>query len=197
MIPVGYEHPAVTVNGQSLTYFWRIKSSGFAGIAAGSVTHSFVYDQTDVVGTEGNYIPSLYDGTTFTWHNGTTTDINIATNTISDWAAPTNSMDFLDADYTAGDNAFGVPLKFYSIANSAWNLNTTWSNTSGGPAVPAGAVEGVNFPGPNSIVIIENNHTVNLTANQRCASLQIHTGSVLDIYTWSGSVFSMVLNNPG
>jgi len=53
-------------------------------------------------------------------------------------------------------------LSFTVIANSAWNLNTTWSYTSGGAAVPAGAVEGVNFPGPNSIVIIENNHTVNL-----------------------------------
>ena len=90
-----------------------------------------------------------------------------------------------------------APLKFYSIANSAWNLNSTWSYSSGGPAVPAGAVEGINFPGPNSIVVIENNHTVNLTADQRCASLQIQSGSVLDIYTWTGSIFSMVLNSPG
>ena len=197
IIPVGYEHPAVTINGQSLTYFWRIKSSGFTGIAINSVTHSFVYDQSDVVGTESNYIPSLYDRTLFTWNSGLTTNINTATNTISDWSSPTNSTNYLDADYTAGDNAFGVPLKFYSIANSAWNLNTTWSYTSGGPAVPAGAVEGVNFPGPNSVVIVENNHTVNLTANQRCASLQIHTGSTLDIYTWSGSTFSMVQSSPG
>ena len=62
--------------------------------------------------------------------------------------------------------------------------------------MPAGAVEGINFPGPNSIVIIENNHTVNLTADQRCASLQIQAGSILDIYTWTGSVFSMVMSHP-
>ena len=195
--PVGYEHPAVTTNGQSLTYFWRVKSSGFTGIVANSVTHSFLYDQSDVVGTEGNYIPSLYNRTLFTWNNGLAADINTGSNIISDWTSPANSKDFLDADYTAGDAAFGTPLKFYSIANSAWNLNTTWSHISGGVAVPAGAVEGVNFPGPNSIVIIENNHTVNLTSDRRCASLQIATGSVLDIYTWSGSVFSMVQNTTG
>ena len=197
VVPVGYEHPAVTTNGQSLTYFWRVKSSGFTGIAANSVTHSFVYDQSDVVGTEGNYIPSLYNRTLFTWNNGLSSDINTSTNIISDWSSPSSSKDFLDADYTAGDAAFGTPLKFYSIANSAWNLNTTWSYTSGGTAVPAGASQGINFPGPNSIVIIENNHTVNLTANQSCASLQIAAGSILDIYTWSGSVFSMVQNNSG
>jgi len=196
IIPVGYEHPSTTVNGQSLTYFWRIKSSGFVGIPANSVTHTFVYDQLDVVGTESNYIPSVYNRATYTWNNGVAANINTGTNTISDWAAPTNSRAFLDGDYTAGDACFGTPTKFYSIASSAWNLNTTWSYTSGGAAVPAGAVAGVNFPGPNSVVVIENNRTVNLTATQNCASLQIQTGSTLDIYTWTNSTFGMVLNHP-
>jgi hypothetical protein len=198
VIPVGYEHPSSTTNGQSLTYFWRVTSSGFSGIAANSVTHSFTYDQSDVVGTESNYTPSLYTRNDYTWRSGTNANppINITNNLIVDWTTPTNSTNFLDADYTAGDASFGTPLTFYSIANSAWNLNTTWSYTSGGPAVPAGAVEGVNFPGPNSIVIIESNHTVNLTANHSCASLEIQSGSTLDIYTWTGSVFSMVLSHP-
>ncbi|MCJ7448505.1 MAG: hypothetical protein MUO72_12520 [Bacteroidales bacterium] len=198
IIPVGYEHPSTTTNGQSLTYFWRVTSSGFSGIAANSVTHSFTYDQSDVVGTESNYIPAQYTRNDFTWRPGTNTNppIDIANNLITDWTTPTNSTNFLDADYTAGDASFGTPLTFYSIASSAWNLNTTWSYTSGGPAAPAGAVEGVNFPGPNSIVIIENNRTVNLTANHSCASLQIQSGSTLDIYTWTGSIFSMVLSQP-
>jgi hypothetical protein len=201
VIPVGYEHPATTVNGQSLTYFWSIKSTGFVGIPANSVTHSFVYDQIDVAGTETNYTPSVYNRLTFTWNNGLPANINTTSNTISDWSSPANSMDFLDGDYTAGDNAtgggtFGTPLKFYSRASSAWNLNTTWSYTSGGPAVPAGAVAGVNYPGPNSIVIIENANRVNLTAVHTCASLQISAGSVLDIYTYATSVFSMVLSYP-
>ncbi len=196
--PVGYEHPSTTTNGQSLTYFWRVRSSGFSGIAPGSVIHQFTYSQTDVVGNENNYIPVLYTREDFTWRLGTNSNppINITNNTITDWTTPSSSADYLDADYTAGDASFGTPRTFYSIASSAWNLNTNWSYTSGGPAVPAGAVAGVNYPGPNSIVIIENNRTVNLTANHSCASLQIQAGSVLDIYTWTGSVFSMVLSHP-
>ena len=201
VIPVGYEHPATTQNGQSLSYFWSVKSSGFVGIPANSISHTFIYDQTDVTGTEAIYIPSVYNRTLYNWNNGLAANINIGSNTISVWSLPTNSSSFLDGDFTAGDNttglgAFGSPKKFYSIASSAWNLNTTWSYSSGGPAVPAGAVAGVNFPGANSIVIIENNNTVNLTATANCASLQIQAGSILDIYTWTGSVFSSVLSYP-
>ena len=29
VIPVNFEHPNVTTTGRSLTYFWRVKSSGF------------------------------------------------------------------------------------------------------------------------------------------------------------------------
>lgn len=198
VVPVGYEHPSTTVKGQSLTFFWRVKSSGFSGIGAGSVIHSFNYDQSDVIGAEGSYVPALYTRNDYTWRAGTNSNppINTSTNAITDWTTPTNSTNFLDADYTAGVSAFGTPVKFYSIASAAWNLNTTWSYTSGGPAVPAGTTAGVNYPGPNSIVIIENNRTVTLNANQSCASLQIQGGSTLDIYTYSGSVFSMVLSHP-
>jgi autotransporter-associated beta strand protein len=206
--PVGYEHPATVVNNQSLKYFWRIKSSGFVGIPANSVTHTFVYNQTDVAGTEANYIPSLYNRTTYAWNNGTTANppINTVTNTITDWAAPTNSKAFLDADYTAGDNttgggAFGAAVKFYSIAGTSvtpagWNSSLTWSHTSGGAAIGGASTTGVSYPGPNSIAVIENNHYILLSANDSCASLQIQAGSTLDIYTYTGSVFSMVQSYP-
>ena len=199
VIPVGYEHPATTVNGQSLTYFWSIKSSGFTGIPANSVTHTFVYDQTDVVGTEANYIPTVYNRTAYTWNNGLSANINTGTNTISDWSSPTNSTNFLDGDYTAGDASFGGTTRFYSIATGTWRANTTWSYTSGGPAVPAGAVAGVNYPGPNSIVVIENNNTVSFgtpanyltTANteiNNCASLQI----ALALLLTSGTTLAVI-----
>ena len=208
VIPVGYEHPATTVNGQSLTYFWSLKSSGFTGIPANSVTHSFIYDQNDVAGTETNYIPTVYNRNAFTWNNGLAANINTVNNTISDWSSPTNSTNFLDGDYTAGDASFSGTTKFYSIATGNWRANTTWSYTSGGPAVPAGAVAGVNYPGANSIVIIENNSTVSfgtpagyLTASNtevnNCASLQIAAGSTLDIRYNPGSNFGMVLSLPG
>ena len=193
VIPVGYEQPTTTIKGQSLTYFWRVKSSGFTGIAANSTTHTFVYDASDIGagGSIANYIPSLYDRTNYVWQNGTAASINTGTNTISDWSFSTN---YLDADYTAGDNttgggAFGTPTVFYSVASANWNNAGTWSNTNGG-------IGGYGIPGVNDIVVINNNHTVTLAQNQSCASLQIEAGSVLDIYTFSGSVFSMVLNYP-
>ena len=144
----------------------------------------------------------------YTWNNGLAANINTGTNTISDWSSPTNSTNFLDGDYTAGDASFGGTTKFYSIATGTWRANTTWSYTSGGPAVPAGAVAGVNYPGPNSIVIIENNNTVSFgtpanyltdpnTEINNCASLQIAAGSTLDIRYNPGSNFGMVLSLPG
>ena len=206
IIPVGYEYPATTVKNQSLTFFWRIRSTGFTGYA-GKVTHSFIYSPADVNGIVANYIPSLYDLSANTWNNGDFPNINTGTYTITDWTTPAVSANFLDDDYTAGDNttaggAFGTPLIFYSIAGTSgayatWSSNTTWSYTSGGAAVPAGAVAGVNFPGPSSIVIIENAHFVRITATANCANLTIKTGCALDVQTFTLSTFSMVLSDTG
>ena len=205
VVPVGYEYPATTVKNQSLTFFWRIKSSGVTGYA-GKITHSFIYAAADVNGTVANYIASLYDIATNMWNNGAIANINTGTKTITDWSTPANSPTFLDDDYTAGDNttaggAFGTPKTFYSIAGTSgayatWSTNTTWSYTSGGAAVPAGAVAGVNYPGPSSIVVIENNHFVVLTATGNCAKLTIKTGCALDVQTFTLSNFSMVLSDP-
>ncbi len=38
----------VTTPGRSLTYFWRVKSSGFTWDAP-TVTHGYTYDQSNVV----------------------------------------------------------------------------------------------------------------------------------------------------
>ncbi|NOU17724.1 MAG: hypothetical protein HOO91_09210 [Bacteroidales bacterium] len=201
IIPVGYEHPSTTVNGQSLTYFWRIKSSGFAGIPANSVIHTFVYDQSDVVGTEGNYIPSVYNRSTYTWNSGVVANINTGTNTISDWTAPTNSMAFLDGDYTAGDACFGTPQIYYSLASGFWSALATWTFNSSHTGAQAGSV-----PGANDIVIIGNNHTVSFdtpanylvnpdTDPHSCASLQIEVGATLDTRYNPSSNFGMVLSS--
>ncbi len=214
VIPVDYEHPVTTVSGQSLSYFWRLKSSGFSGIPLYSVTHSFVYSDSDVAGTEASYVPALYDGVAYIWYMGQTSDINVTTNTISDWSSPTNSTNFLDADYTAGSVAsFGSPRIFYSRQSGLWSATGTWSLTghtaNNPPAAP---------PGANDIVIIGDNDSIWLatenpplpindnnpavTYYQRnkavvnCATLQIEAGSVLDIQNNPGSTFASVLTHP-
>jgi len=215
VVPVDYEHPVTLVNGQSLSYFWRIKSTGFTGIPVYSVIHEFVYDQSDVTGTELAYVPAIYDGVSRNWYIGQTSDINISTNTVSDWNSPTNSTNFLDADYTAGATAcFGSPAIFYSRQSGLWSAATTWSlsghTADNPPASP---------PGANDIVIIGGNDSIWLATESpalpisdidpsvtyyqlnkaavSCATLQIESGSVLDIQNNPGSTFASVLTHPG
>ncbi|MDZ7633090.1 MAG: hypothetical protein U5L72_01035 [Bacteroidales bacterium] len=214
IIPVDYEHPVTSVKGQSLTYFWRIKSAGFTGIPLFSVTHTFVYSGSDVNGIESSYVPSVYDGTTFAWYSGLTTDINTTTNTISDWTSPTNSTNFLDADYTAGEvSSFGTPVRYYSRQSGVWSVPATWSLTGHTTDNPPAAA-----PGANDIVIIGGNDSIYLSnetpsfppnntdplptyyqlnkAEVNCASLQIEAGSVLDIQNNPGCTFATVLTHP-
>ena len=214
VIPVDYEHPVTTVNGQSLTCFWRVKSEGFTDIPLYSVTHSFVYNNSDAGGTEANYVPALYDGVEKIWYIGQAADVNKTTNTISDWSSPTNSTNFLDADYTAGSAAsFGTPRIYYSRQSGLWSSNSTWSLTghtvNNPPASP---------PGANDIVIIGGNDSIWLATEDpfpsgstnrstyyyqrnkavvNCATLQIEAGSVLDIQNNPGSTFASVLSHPG
>ncbi len=214
VIPVDYEHPLTAVKGQSLSYFWRVKSSGFSGIPLYSVSHEFVYNNADIAGTESDYIPALYDGTAFNWYPGQSAGINIATNTISDWATPSNSSNFLDADYTAGSaSSFGTPRIYYSRQSGLWSSTSTWSLTghtvNNPPATP---------PGANDIVILGDNDSIWLAtetpplptgtgnpassyyqrnkAAVNCANLQIEAGSVLDIQNNPGSTFASVLTHP-
>ncbi len=201
VIPVGYEHPSTTTNGQSLTYFWRVKSNGFTGIAPNSVTHSFTYDQSNVVGNEANYIPALYTNNDYTWRYGTNTNppIDITNNLITDWTTPTNSADFLNGDYTAGYASFGVPIIYYSRQTGLWGSVATWSLTghtvTNPPTVPPGLNDVVIIGGQDS-VYLATNITVPNTDVRSCASLQIETGSALDIGYNFNSNFGIVQNHP-
>jgi hypothetical protein len=214
VVPVDYEHPVTTLNGQSLSYFWRVKSSGFSGIPLFAVTHSFVYSQSDVAGTESTYVPALYDNVSRSWFIGQTTDVNNATNTISDWTTPTNGTNFLDGDYTAGRaTSYGTPRIYYSRQSGLWSSNSTWSLTghtvNNPPPAPPGANDIVIIGGNDSIWLATenpalpiNNTNINLPYYQRdkavvnCATLQIEAGSVLDIQNNPGSTFASVLNHP-
>ena len=224
VVPVGYEHPATTVNGRSLTYFWHVKSSGFT-LGSATVTQGYTYNQADVVTggavTEATYVAARYNGSTYTWTNGTTSDIDVTNNIIGEPGAGTflENEAFIDGDYTAGDGAFGTPKIFYSRINGAgagsglWSDPNTWSFTSNiGPANTGGVV-----PGVNDIVIIAGQDSIYLSnespqfwdvnpnpsasyyqlnkAVVSCASLKIEAGSVLDIQNNPGCKFGIVLND--
>ncbi len=198
IVPVNYEHPVTTTDGEALSYFWRVKSSGFSGIE-GIVSHTFNYDQLDVQGTESAYLPARYDATAYEWNKGTVSDVDESNNQINNWTAPTLSADFIDGDYTAGLNsAFGTPTKYYSRADGLWNNASTWSTTSHTGASAS------SFPGSGDIVIIGNGNTVSLQRwnntpdrdPEYSASLQVEYGATLDATYNPGSDFGMIVTHP-
>ncbi|HEY3403059.1 MAG TPA: T9SS type A sorting domain-containing protein [Ohtaekwangia sp.] len=210
--PVAGVHPNVTQTGESVAQYWRVTSSGFTGINA--VVHkTYTYSTATRNNAGANYRAARYDPVAYTWnYNGSTYNSSAAPGTtiIAHGASPytfntavgwnTASPTHLDGEYTAGNSAaFGAVRTFYAITAvgtpGAWNLNTTWSYTSttGPQDVPAGAVAGTNFPGPNNPVVIgdgTNNRGVIIDNNSRtCGSLQIASGSVLDCSTFTGLNF--------
>lgn len=206
VVPVGAEHFATNPKNRSLSYYWRVLSSGFAGIVAGSINQSFTYDQTDVrtgVGiTEAEYVPARFDNASVTWSNGTNASINTTTNLINGpWLT---GISFLDGDYTAGDNnptnPFGTPLTYYSRNSGWWGNVNNWSLTNHTTDDPPGAA-----PGASDIVIIGNGHEITLNSNntvpntdvQNCANLKIEVGASLDIGYNPGCTFSVVSSHPG
>ena len=208
VIPVNYAHPNVTVPGRSLTYFWRIKPSGFT-LGAATVTHGYTYDQSNVVTggdvTEDGYAAARFNSTTSTWTKGTANDVDESANVIGEPGAGSflENVAFIEGDYTAGDDnpisPFGVPTIFYSRQSGQWSNVNTWSLTSHTVDNPPAVV-----PGASDIVIIGDNDIVTLATHptnpdqgvQNAASLKIENGSTLDIGYNPGCVFSMVVSHP-
>jgi hypothetical protein len=208
VVPVGAEHFATNPKNRSLTYYWRTKSEGFTGIVAGSVSHSYTYSLTDndvVAGppdiAEVGYVPARFDNGTVSWTNGTTASINTTTNVIDGpWLS---GVDYIDGDYTAGDNdatnPFGAPLTYYSYSSGWWGDPNNWSLTNHTTFDPPGLA-----PGESDIVIIGNGHNITLNTNltvantdfRKAANLQIETGSSLDIGYNPASNFSVVSSHP-
>ncbi|MBN1144557.1 MAG: hypothetical protein JXA72_09035, partial [Bacteroidales bacterium] len=212
VIPVDYEHPNVTTTGRSLTYFWRVKSSGFT-LGSATVTHGYSYVSGDVVTggdiAENEYVAALYDYSTFTWTRGGTGDVDETNNIIGEPGSGTflENTTFIDGDYTAGDdnptNPFGTPTIYYSRQSGLWSNVNNWSLTGHTINNPPATV-----PGADDIVIIGGNDSIYLdrdrtdpwTTNnvdpRSCATLLIEAGSSLDIGYNTNSSFRMVQSHP-
>ena len=207
--PANIRNPFATGSNNALKYFWKVRRVNFGTIPSTGIDMSFTMANADAAGTIGNYVGGRYLPTA--WNTAVSTNI-ITLDAISSRIDFTGMGDF-EGEFTAGDNslpaatAFGGVTAFYSRTNGNWETNTTWSTTSNtGAAVPAGAVAGVNFPGPGNPVYIGiatgNNatssyHTVTVTADAaKAGSLVIDRGSVLDIGV-TGSGAAAKLHNFG
>lgn len=200
--PVNGAHPNVTATGQSVQFYWRVTSDGFAGL--GAVVHkTYTYGAATVNAPGIDYRAARYDPVAYSWsfsntaYNsgagiGTTTialGLSPYTfNTATTWTNSTTSR--LDGEYTAGNPAaFQTVQVFYSRQNGAWNANTTWSNNSNRVAAAAGT------PCLTCPVVIGTgdgslDHTVTITdAAKSCGSLELNQNAALDCGTITGHNF--------
>ena len=217
VIPVNFEHPNVTTPGRSLTYFWRVKSSGL-DLGSATVTQGYTYAQANVVTgagiTENEYVAARFDISASKWTRGTSSDVDETNNIIGEPGPGSflENVTFLDGDYTAGDdnpvNPFGTPLIYYSRVNGAaagsglWGDVNTWSTDSllkheGAPAGTVPSSGDIVVIGGLDSVYLATNNTLPNTDVRNCASLKIEKGSALDIGYNPGSDFGMVVNNTG
>ncbi len=187
--PVAQYNPFVT-STNSLNYYWKVTSSEITGIPANSVSHTYRYVDSDLIGrgTESNYIPGVYNSYAWVYINDPARVVD-ATNDIL-----FTNVSYINGEYTAGEpDAFQAVKVFYSRQDGDWNDVNTWSSVSvGGPADGA-------LPGSNNPVVIGDgaaqNHTVTVPAgynNIIVGSLQINSGSVLDITTTTGHNFGAI-----
>lgn len=207
VVPVGYEHPATTTKNRSLTYYWRVKTSGMT-LGSATATIGFTYDQADIVTgigiTEDGYVAARFDISTATWTRGNTNDVDESTNTIGEPGTGNflENVYFLDGDYTAGDdnptNPFGTPTVYYSRQNGLWGNTATWSTVShtGPPATAVPGAGDIAIIGGADSVYLNTNLTTPNTDVRSCAILKIEAGSALDIGFNPGCNFALVLNHP-
>ncbi|HOU96140.1 MAG TPA: HYR domain-containing protein, partial [Bacteroidales bacterium] len=208
VVPVNYAHPNVTTAGRSLTYYWKVTSSGFT-LGSATVTHGYTYAEANVVTgstvTENEYVAARFNNSTSSWTKGTAADVDETLNIIGEPGPGSflENVSFIDGDYTAGDDnptdPFGSPKVFYSRQSGLWTNLNTWSLTGHTVDNPPSSA-----PGANDIVIIGAKDSVYLatdpnvpnTGSVSCATLQIEAGSALDVGYNPSSVFSRVISHP-
>lgn len=202
--PVNGAHPNVTTTGQSVQFYWRVTSEGFAGL--GAVSHkTYTYGTATRDNAGAGYRAARYDPVAYSWSYsnaayasnaapGTTTialgasPYAFDTGTPGAWVNSAGSM--LDGEYTAGNTAaFQAVTVYYSRLNGAWNANTTWSTNPDRVAAAAGT------PCLTCPVVIgaadgSLAHTVTITdAAKSCGSLELNVNAFLDCGTITGHNF--------
>ncbi len=162
IIPADQELQTTNLGGGSdiLSYYWRVLNRDFTTLP--KVSYQFAYANTDVGGTEANYVPGkVLDIAPFTRAtDGATDDINTTANVITFNGSATSgtftSAGFTleQASYTAGGiNRFtGSPTVYYNRENghTGWNDDNKWS------LVGYNGTATTNQPGPGDIVRLRN-----------------------------------------
>ena len=165
MIPVDDLHPTITESNYNnyLTFYWNVTTSGFS--SAYSVTHTYYYNSSDVVGSPANI--ERCDNATSNWSTLTGTITGAST-----YKFYFGTVAFLDGSYTIGDQFTGLPILF-SFTTGNWFNKNTWTTDSTNTTSP------VNPAVPNGhSVYIRYQHTVSLQSNNALASSAVIDGTL-------------------
>ena len=157
------EHPELLpLPTDYLKKYWQVNSNNLNTIS----TAKFYYNQSEVIGDETKFIPSLY---TPSYHNGggdwqlnLGTNPNVNTSVEPSYINLTNT-NTLNGDVTAGSPyAFDNGIIYYSRATGDWNVPSNWSyqNHTGSPSSY--------YPGQiynEDVVFIDQNHIIDFRYN--------------------------------
>ncbi len=165
------EHPNVESPNRSLTKFWNLAHSGIT-LGATGVNLEFYYDQSEEVGSIGNYHVLEYRLSNWYVDPGNNlTNVNIGLRRIRAVQVTSN----FDGDWTAGE-LDAARSKYYSRNNGNYNDPLTWSKES-----HVGVVSTVAPHLSADEVYVGNYNIVTLTANPPAAKKIIieNTGTLL------------------
>lgn len=189
IIPVNSAHPATSLGGYVIPYYWKSRSL-IGGATNANIDIRFTF--YTVPGRVFGFIPYV------AWLiNSPTGTFSTGTDVSSQNLIPYTGRGFINSEYSVGATVFGLsPFNFlvrtlYSRDAATlprdWDDAGSWSETGHG-----GGAAGAD-PNPQDEVIIGNNHTVVADANTAtCATLAINEGSTLDLGIYTGHTFDVV-----
>ncbi|GAB3722145.1 hypothetical protein GCM10027594_02780 [Hymenobacter agri] len=178
--PVKSRNPFVA-GTNNLNYYWKVRSTGFGPIPAGSVYESFQATNSLATPTTlSGYVPGRY--IPIAWNTYSAGAITVG-GTVSTIAF--DNLDNFPGEFTAGTTAsFGPVTAYYTRATGNWETAGTWSTAGFNGA--AASVK----PGAGNPVFIESGRTVTVTAaNAVSGSLEIASGGILDLQGFTGHNF--------
>ena len=154
-----------------LDFYWRVGYSDFTSLPTIN-SYLFIYDESDVVGTESNYLPGFVednedadlDGNSFTRNtDGTTADVDDATTNTITFDGGGSGFILQAANYTAGESAAftGTVEVYYSRLTNGfvgspgaaddWDNPNTWSTD---PINQHDGVAASDYPQAGDVAII-------------------------------------------
>ncbi|NSW94810.1 MAG: hypothetical protein HPY62_08920, partial [Bacteroidales bacterium] len=196
--PVDDFHPNVTDPANSLSYYWQIESSGLSGF---SYNLDLLYQQSDVSGTESDFVASRLLLPGVIWEkapSGPSTDnVDENNNIINFNYTGTNG---LSGDYTAACVASlpdEVPV-YQTNSNGFWSDQAIWSPVGSSPPCPSGGPRGCNVI-INHIVTTDRNYisSLNTTINNELRIASPTFGHNLGYVKGNGKIYMENGNLPG